>query len=651
MFTGKVTGLLLMSAAHSSLASAGSLHNSDNSAIRDIRALSDSPSGNYAPQNVTCPSPRPTIRSAGSGLSQSEQDFLAKRRAATVQPMKEFMTRANIKDFDAESYLNDQANNVANLPNIAIAMSGGGYRALMNGAGFVAATDSNTNGSTGAGGIGGLLQSTTYLAGLSGGAWLVGSLYSNNFSSVQDLMGSSDIWQFQDSIFTGPGSGGLFSTVEYWTSVHSQVGDKSDAGYNTSITDYWGRALSYQLINAPDGGPAYTWSSIAQDQNLIDGNIPMPIIVADGRDPGATIISINATNYELNPWEIGTFDPTVYGFVPTRYVGSNFSAGSVLDNGNCVEGFDQAGFVMGTSSSLFNQFLLTNISAVADIPSFIVDAITSVLTDLGQDNNDIAQWMPNPFFGFNPSTNPIANTNQLSLVDGGEDLQNIPLNPLLQPIRAVDVIYAVDSSADTDTNWPNGTALRATYERSLVPEIANGTLFPAIPDANTFINLGLNNRPTFFGCDASNFTLAEGQSPPPLIVYMPNSPYMTFSNVTTFTPSYNTSQRNDIIMNGRNNAIQSNESSESSEWPACVACAALSRSLARTGTAVPSGCSACFERYCWNGTLDQAEVSGYSPGLDSGGAGSDSDSAGVKIGAQGLWLSLMAAVVTVLVQM
>lgn len=380
----KITAILLLGAAHSGLASAGSLPSNDR-VPHHIRALPNAPSGNYAPQNVTCPSTRPTIRGAGSGLSQGEQDFLAKRRAATVQPMKDFFRRANITDFDAEAYLTTQANDVANLPNIAIAISGGGYRALMNGAGFLMAADSTSAGATDQGGIGGLLQSTTYLAGLSGGAWLVGSLYSNNFSSVQSLMENDNVWQFQDSIFTGPSDGStkILSTAEYWVDVNSQVSDKADAGYNTSITDFWGRALSYQLIDAQDGGPAYTWSSIALDTNLTDGSIPMPIVVADERDPGVTIVSLNATNYEINPWEMGTFDPTVYGFAPTRYLGSNFSGGSVPDNGECVEGFDQAGFIMGTSSSLFNQFLLANISAVVDVPSFVIDALTAVLTDLG----------------------------------------------------------------------------------------------------------------------------------------------------------------------------------------------------------------------------------------------------------------------------
>lgn len=232
--------------------------------------------------------------------------------------------------------------------------------------------------------------------------------------------------------------------------------------------------------------------------------------------------------------------------------------------------------------------------------------------------------------GFNPSSNPIANARELSLVDGGEDLQNIPFNPLVQPQRAVDVIFAVDSSADTDSGWPNGTALRASYDRSLAP-IANGTLFPPVPDAHTFINLGLNNRPTFFGCDASNFTLNQGQVLPPIVVYMPNAPYTTTSNVSTFEPTTALNQRNDIVANGFNAGSQGNGTVDAA-WPACVACAALSRSLMRTGTSVPSGCADCFSRYCWNGTLDTADNGPYEPVLKVGNQSSSSAGTGTPSG-------------------
>lgn len=49
--------------------------------------------------------------------------------------MKEFLSRASIPSFDAASYIDSHASDVSDITNIAIAVSGGGNRALTNGAG------------------------------------------------------------------------------------------------------------------------------------------------------------------------------------------------------------------------------------------------------------------------------------------------------------------------------------------------------------------------------------------------------------------------------------------------------------------------------------------------------------------------------------
>jgi len=101
--------------------------------------------------------------------------------------MREFLGRLNL-GLDTDAYLDAHSANASTLPNIGIAVSGGGYRAMLNGAGVVQAFDNRTPNATNAGQLGGLLQSSTYLAGLSGGSWLVGSLYTNNFSSISDIL-------------------------------------------------------------------------------------------------------------------------------------------------------------------------------------------------------------------------------------------------------------------------------------------------------------------------------------------------------------------------------------------------------------------------------------------------------------------------------
>jgi lysophospholipase len=522
--------------------------------------------------------------------------------------MRDLLGRLNITGFNASAYMDIVSSNTSNVPNIGIAVSGGGYRAMLNGAGALKAFDSRTSNSTATGHLGGLLQSATYVSALSGGGWLVGSVFLNNFTTIAELQASEGVWDLRNNILEGPDHKHLqaLHTASYWGDIVDAVHSKRDAGFNTSLTDYWGRALSYQFINASEGGPSYTWSSIALMDNFKNGQIPLPILVADGRNPGELVVGSNSTVYEFNPWEFGSPDPAIYGYAPLEYLGSDFSNGRVGTNGACVRGFDNAGFVMGTSSSLFNQFILRLNGT--DIPEALKSVLASILEHIGEANDDIAAY-PNPFSNYTNTNASISSLSELNVVDGGEDGQNIPLHPLIQPNRHVDVIFAIDSTSNIH-NWPSGKSLVETYERSLESAgVGNGTAFPSIPDPNTFVNLGLNKRPTFFGCDTRNLT-----GPSPLVVYIPNAPYTFMSNTSTFDLSYSDEDRDAMILNGYNVATQGN-STEDESWPACVGCAILSRSAERTGTTLPEACTRCFRSYCWNGTLDSREPAGYEPAL------------------------------------
>ncbi|KAM0716843.1 hypothetical protein Q7P37_006695 [Cladosporium fusiforme] len=513
-------------------------------------------------------------------------------------------------------------------------------------AGVVEAFDSRTEGSTEKGHIGGLLQSATYLSGLSGGNWMVGSLYTNNFTSVQNIISANtsagdgtSLWQLGNSIFEGPASDGIqaFDTLSYFKHLKEDVSEKKHAGYNTSITDYWGRALSHQLVNASRGGPEYTFSSIADQEWFSDGTAPLPFSIALGRRPGEIIIPANATVFDINPWEIGSEDPSLRAYAPLKYVGSNFSSGRLASD-ECVTGFDNVGFVMGTSSSLFNQaFVKAN---AEDSDNVLKKAMKKVLGRISDGNHDIAEWV-NPFYNFNAIQSTISSAERLALVDGGEDGQNIPFHPLIQKNRHVDVIFAVDTTANTKKSqaegtspgWPNGKSMMRTYERQQ-SNMGNATSFPSVPDMNTFTNLGLNSRPTFFGCNASNET-----EPTPLIVYLPNAPYVYWSNFSTYDMTYNNSKRDAAIQNGYHLATQGNSTLDE-RWPTCVGCAILSRSLERTKIEVPSVCTECFDKYCWDGSTNYEVPEAYSPTMKL--EELTMDSAGVRI-----FMPSIAAVPTV----
>ena len=170
------------------------------------RAVPDAPDG-YAPGQVPCPPVQPAVRPA-TGLSADETAWLPRRGNNTISALKAVLGRANIGDIDTDAYIDGIVSNGSAVPRIGIAISGGGYRALMNGAGAIAAFDNRTANSVGEGQLGGILQAATYLSGLSGGSWLVGSLYVQNFTTVESIIFStsgflSNLWQFSDSILKG----------------------------------------------------------------------------------------------------------------------------------------------------------------------------------------------------------------------------------------------------------------------------------------------------------------------------------------------------------------------------------------------------------------------------------------------------------------
>jgi lysophospholipase len=250
----KVAGIIssLALALSGAIAAPGAIDPDEFSLALAARALPNAPD-EYTPTSVSCPASRPTVRSAAK-LSPNETSWLDTRRSKTLSAMKDFFGHVKVGDFDVTSYLNQHASNSSNLPNIGIAVSGGGYRALMNGAGALKAFDSRTNNATTSGHLGGLLQSATYLSGLSGGSWLLGSIYINNFTTISSLQTHTDgaVWQFGNSILKGPDTGGvqILDSASYYKDLATAVEGKKTAGFDTSITDIWYLIIQFHVIHS-----------------------------------------------------------------------------------------------------------------------------------------------------------------------------------------------------------------------------------------------------------------------------------------------------------------------------------------------------------------------------------------------------------------
>ncbi len=461
------------------------------------------------------------------------------------------------------------------------------------------------------------------MAGLSGGSWLTGSVAINNWPTTQSLRDS--VWNLEENLVVPSDN-----TISFYADIISAVKEKRDfAGSQwTGITDYWGRALSHHLINNtlhPNYGIATTWDDVRNGSNFQNNAYPFPIIISDSREPGTLFITNGDPIWEFTPYEFGTWNREIAAFINITLLGTDLNNGQPPSgNTACVAGWENAGWVMGVSSTLFNaaftQLIQTNGSSI------IKDAILGVLSLIGQQYNDVA-LVPNPVRGYRTDSSPVANAPNLTLVDGGEDGQNIPLWPLLQPARELDVIIANDGSGDINS-WPNATALNATRDRFQQESFSN-IPFPNVPTPQTIVNLGLNTRPTFFGCPGAtilnNNTSADNDTSP-LIIYLPNYPYSAFGNTSTFQLEYTNDESQANMDNAFNVATMGGAFQLSGQqnvtWPTCLACGIMMRSLQRSNTPFPAKCQACYSAFCWDGNTNTtvATVAGgmpyqYSPPL------------------------------------
>lgn len=553
-------------------------------------SLAWNPTNSYAPARVPCQKTQ-LLRNASSGLNQNELLWRNGRHSLTNNALASFLSRANLSNFDPISFLATPHNPIS----IGIAFSGGGYRAMLAAAGQFAALDNRTKNSTLPGHLGGLLQASTYISALSGGSWLLGSIVTNNFSTIDSLLNSNSLWNLQNSIFSPHGTN-ILANFNYYKDLLAAITAKKNAGFETSITDLWGRALSYQFINLPQGGPALTWSDIQSSDSFTSYKMPLPIVLANGRAPDTNIISLNSTVFEFTPFELGSWDSYLQSFTDIKWLGTKLLDGIVQDS-SCTLGFDNAGFVMGTSSSLFNKYLFSLLPLLKNPSGIIASLLNKFLTTIDQTNSDVALYAPNPFRRSTLSHSVIETADYLALVDGGEDGQVVPLNPLLQKERAVDIIFAFDNSADNSFSWPTASSLQATAARqSNQTHLAN--TFPPVPDQNTYINNNLYKRPLFLGCYAPAA---------PLIVWNSNGYYTYPSNTSTLKFTYSNTEMKNIVQNTYAVATYGNGSIDA-EYPACVGCAIIQRELERRGGKQTEQCKQCFERYCWDGVVNNTQV-------------------------------------------
>ncbi|KAE9370841.1 FabD/lysophospholipase-like protein, partial [Stipitochalara longipes BDJ] len=330
---------------------------------------------------------------------------------------------------------------------VALTSSGGGFRALLAGAGVIQAFDGRDSDIS----TSGLYQGLTYHSALSGGSWLLSSIVANDFATISSLL---EIWKpnFANGLFTPEGS----NATAVFADINADIALKQAAGFKGTVADAWSRLLSLQLLPGPNYGVDNTLSAITSLSSFINHEISYPIIAAMNVDLSGTLCTppSNGSIWEFTPYEFGTWDPEVAAFTPTAFLGTSLSDG-VPSSSSCTTNYDNLGFVLGTSSTLFNDPTLVDpltLGFEQDIYGLLVeipDITFASAADL------FATW-PNPFY--NPTSAPLVSAQQnLAMVDGGESGQVNPIFPFLQPARNVSMVLVNDNDgADGDQCYADG---------------------------------------------------------------------------------------------------------------------------------------------------------------------------------------------------
>ena len=183
---------------------------------------------------------------------------------------------------------------------------------------------------------------------------------------------------------------------------------------------------------------------------------------------------------------MGSYDPTLASFTPTKFLGTT-------NTSVCITNFDQAAFVSGTSSELFNEFNTTVRSAyqcciyiqqtnnrglqLQNLLSSTAGPAISLINSTFKQSNNIEldlSYYPNPFFGVQNGTFLDSNQEFLGMADGGESGEAVPLQPLLVKARNVDVIFAIDATSDND-NYAAGSSLIVRHPNLIFSSVRTHT--------------------------------------------------------------------------------------------------------------------------------------------------------------------------------
>ncbi|KAJ3410229.1 Eukaryotic translation initiation factor 2C [Chytridiales sp. JEL 0842] len=414
---------------------------------------------------------------------------------------------------------------VDDAPVIGIAASGGGCRAMIHTLSTLSTLQTHN-----------LLQSSTYLAGVSGSTWAMALLYDpllqqtkkpallharhalsrnlmNPFDFLDTLKGASGERVLSGLVHRLLFASGGFLTVDSG-SVTKAFGKhlmslKGLGGVD--LSDIFGALLTLRLMVPSDGlsNASYDLKNLTPKLSMQDmSNLPLPIYTAVTRSGSRPTLE-DQERYqwlEFTPFEVGfvsAYQTSQGCWIPTWSFGRHF------EDGQSVSVNPEVG--LGLMLGIFGSAFTANFARIIDeiktsltpetlnalrgivekgiklyegekrlaVNEDVKAKVVKLVEDLLSEHPITPSQFPNMSFKLNGFQDPISEMGMIPLMDSGMD-NGIPFVPLLRPERKVDILIIIDGSADIGRHPYLHLAEQFARRRSMHLPLPHGVKEPCV---------------------------------------------------------------------------------------------------------------------------------------------------------------------------
>lgn len=333
--------------------------------------------------------------SFGPELSKEETSFLLKRKKIAATALSKVLNKKIMPE---------------NAPIIACAHSGGGFRAMISSSGILSGLEKI-----------GVLDSVSYLTGISGSTWCFTPFvyYQKSAKDYKSFLKKKVVKH-------------ILKTFVNMVQISGRIFVKQMFGEHLNFIDLYGGILGNKFFGQTKQYKDNNVHLSDLAEKLNDAKTPMPILTAIS--PLSPFLW-----FEYTPYYIGANMDDFY--VPTWSFGREFLNGKSQD----FAPEENIGFFMGIWGSAFAMKFVSMVKGLLKkLPEKIRDFIYKAM-DVSQFDQQrlFPAKIKNPVLGV--STSSLRNMKLIELVDAGEDL-SLPVPPLVR--RKPNVIFFYDADGN-----------------------------------------------------------------------------------------------------------------------------------------------------------------------------------------------------------